>query len=92
MFFTLWVMHWASVIANAPFASLKNSRNLLVSSFTFQKILMRDGSLPSYDVTPSSSMWVEVSASMPKSNPYPAVDVSSAIYCNETWEINYIPN
>ena len=62
-------MHCASEIANAPFASRKNSRNLLVSSFIFQNIFMRDGSLPSYDSTLSSSMLVELSASIPKSNP-----------------------
>ena len=72
-------MHWASEIARAPLDSRKNSLNLLVSSLTFQNILMRDGSLPSYDDIPSSSILGELSASIPRSNPYPAVDVSSAI-------------
>ena len=72
-------MHWASVIAKAPFDSRKNSLNFLVSSLTFQNILIRDGSLPSYDEIPSSSMLEVLSASIPRSNPYPAVDVSRAI-------------
>ena len=75
-------MHWASVIAKAPLFSRKNSRYLLVSSFTFQNILIKDGSLPSNEATLSSSILTDVSASIPRSKPNPAVEVSSAILIN----------